>query len=56
MADAPGAVADLLSTHPNLTPDQVKGLLKVTATHEEPDEMEPLTEDDDMKDFDEKDW
>jgi serine protease AprX len=27
-----GAVADLLSAHPNLTPDQVKGLLTVTAT------------------------
>jgi serine protease AprX len=27
-----GAVADLLSAHPNLTPDQVKGLLQVSAT------------------------
>jgi serine protease AprX len=27
-----GAVADLLSGHPNLTPDQVKGLLKASAT------------------------
>ncbi len=28
-----GAVADLLSVHPNLSPDQVKSLLKATATN-----------------------